>query len=197
MNTVALDPALSVTQAILSAYLANPSTSLQADKLPGLVQQVYATVSQMNQGSGFQAAAAAPALAAPQQTSSTPAQASQDLFQSASPAASAPAAASSAQASASPAPKSYKGPRSPDNPAVSIEESVTPDYIICLEDGRQMKMLKRHLGTAYSMSPDEYRAKWGLPADYPMTAPRYAEQKSRFAKIVGLGRQPSGGRKRG
>ena len=68
-------------------------------------------------------------------------------------------------------------------PAVSIKKSITPDYIVCLEDGKKLKMLKRHLRTAYNMSPEDYREKWGLPADYPMVAPSYAKQ----AKQIGLG----------
>jgi predicted transcriptional regulator len=73
---------------------------------------------------------------------------------------------------------------------------VTDDYIVCLEDGKKLKMLKRHLRTTYGMSPEEYRAKWGLPADYPMVAPNYAQQRSDFAKRIGLGRQPGSGRGR-
>ena len=72
-------------------------------------------------------------------------------------------------------------------PAVNVKKSVTPDYIICLEDGKKLKMLKRHLKTAYDMSPEEYRDRWGLPADYPMVAPNYAKQRSRLAKEIGLG----------
>ncbi|HEX6091742.1 MAG TPA: MucR family transcriptional regulator [Dongiaceae bacterium] len=81
-------------------------------------------------------------------------------------------------------------------PAVPIKKSITPDFIICLEDGKKLKMLKRHLRTAYDMTPEEYRAKWGLPPDYPMVAPNYAEQRSVFAKKIGLGRSP-GARRRG
>jgi len=77
----------------------------------------------------------------------------------------------------------------PLKPAVPIKKSVTPDYIVCLEDGKQLKMLKRHLRTTYDMTPDEYRVKWGLAADYPMVAPNYAKQRSEFAKKIGLGRQ--------
>ncbi len=77
----------------------------------------------------------------------------------------------------------------PAKPAVSIRRSVTPDYIVCLEDGKKLKMLKRHLRAAYDMTPDEYRAKWNLPADYPMVAPNYAAQRSAFAKKIGLGRK--------
>jgi len=76
------------------------------------------------------------------------------------------------------------------NPAVPIKRSVTPDYIVCLEDGKKLKMLKRHLRTAYGLSPEAYRERWGLPADYPMVAPNYAKQRSRLAKEIGLGTQP-------
>ena len=80
-------------------------------------------------------------------------------------------------------------------PAVPIKKSVTPDYIICLEDGKQLKMLKRHLKTAYNMSPEEYRERWGLGPDYPMVAPNYAAQRSHLAKEIGLGtRARRGGR---
>ncbi|TPK84572.1 MucR family transcriptional regulator [Mesorhizobium sp. B2-4-17] len=76
-------------------------------------------------------------------------------------------------------------------PAVSIRKSVTPDYITCLEDGKKFKSLKRHLSTHYNLSPDEYRAKWSLPADYPMVAPNYAAARSALAKAAGLGRKPA------
>ena len=72
-------------------------------------------------------------------------------------------------------------------PAVAIKKSVTPDFIICLEDGKKFKSLKRHLRTRYAMTPDEYRAKWGLPHDYPMVAPNYAKERSNLAKRMGLG----------
>ena len=72
-------------------------------------------------------------------------------------------------------------------PAVPIKKSVTPDYLICLEDGKKLKMLKRHLKTVYNMTPDDYREKWGLPADYPMVAPNYAKRRSQLAKEIGLG----------
>ena len=72
-------------------------------------------------------------------------------------------------------------------PAVSIRSSIKPDYIVCLEDGKKLKMLKRHLMTHYNMTPDEYRQKWGLNADYPMVAPNYAEQRRALAKKIGLG----------
>ncbi len=77
----------------------------------------------------------------------------------------------------------------PAKPAISVRRSITPEYIVCLEDGKKLKMLKRHLRAAYDMSPEEYRAKWGLPADYPMVAPNYAAQRSAFAKKIGLGRK--------
>jgi predicted transcriptional regulator len=76
----------------------------------------------------------------------------------------------------------------PPRPAVPVRKSIAPDYLVCLEDGKKMKMLKRHLRTVYNMTPDEYRQKWGLPTDYPMVAPNYAEQRSVFAKKIGLGR---------
>ncbi len=76
-------------------------------------------------------------------------------------------------------------------PAIAIKKSVTPDYIVCLEDGKKLKMLKRHLRTMYNMTPEEYRAKWGLPSDYPMVAPNYAERRSEFAKKIGLGKTRS------
>ncbi len=76
------------------------------------------------------------------------------------------------------------------NPAVSIKQSVKPEYIVCLDDGKKLKMLKRHLRTAYNMTPDDYRKRWGLPSDYPMVAPNYAKQRSALAKKIGLGRKP-------
>ena len=72
-------------------------------------------------------------------------------------------------------------------PAVSVRSSIKPDFIVCLEDGKKLKMLKRHLMTHYQMSPEQYRAKWNLPADYPMVAPNYAEQRRTLAKKIGLG----------
>ena len=74
-------------------------------------------------------------------------------------------------------------------PAVPIKKSVTPDYIVCLEDGKKLKMLKRHLMSSYGMTPDEYRSKWGLPTDYPMVAPNYAKARSDLAVKLGLGRR--------
>lgn len=74
-------------------------------------------------------------------------------------------------------------------PAVPIKKSITPDWIICLEDGKKFKSLKRHLNSKYGMTPEQYRGKWGLPADYPMVAPAYAEARSNLAKSMGLGRK--------
>lgn len=79
-------------------------------------------------------------------------------------------------------------------PAVPVKKSVTPDFLICLEDGKKMKMLKRHLQTAYGMTPAQYREKWGLPSDYPMVAPSYAQRRSALAKDIGLGRARSANR---
>ena len=77
------------------------------------------------------------------------------------------------------------------SPAVSIKKSVQPDYIVCLDDGKRFKSLKRHLRTTYNLTPDQYRAKWGLPAEYPMVAPNYAAQRSELARSMGLGRKRS------
>ncbi len=79
-------------------------------------------------------------------------------------------------------------------PAISVKKSVQPDYIVCLEDGKKLKMLKRHLKTAYNMSPEAYRERWGLPPDYPMVAPNYARQRSQLAKEIGLGTRARRGR---
>ena len=72
-------------------------------------------------------------------------------------------------------------------PAVPIRKSVTPDYLVCLEDGKKLKMLKRHLKTSFNLTPEEYRSRWGLPSDYPMVAPNYAKQRSALAREIGLG----------
>jgi len=82
-------------------------------------------------------------------------------------------------------------------PAVPIKRSVTPDYIVCLEDGQQLKMLKRHLRNKFDMTPDQYRRRWGLPADYPMVAPNYSKKRSQLAKNTGLGTQPRRKRAKG
>jgi predicted transcriptional regulator len=81
-------------------------------------------------------------------------------------------------------------------PAVPIKLSIKREFIVCLEDGKKLKMLKRHLMTHYGMTPDDYRAKWGLASDYPMVAPAYAEQRRVLAKAIGLGRAPGSGRKK-
>jgi predicted transcriptional regulator len=80
-------------------------------------------------------------------------------------------------------------PAEPLKPAVPIKRSVTPEYIVCLEDGQKFKSLKRHLRTRYGVTPEQYREKWGLPPDYPMVAPKYAEARSQLAKQMGLGQQ--------
>ncbi|HEY6868294.1 MAG TPA: MucR family transcriptional regulator [Novosphingobium sp.] len=85
----------------------------------------------------------------------------------------------------------------PPEPAVSIRASVKPDHIVCLEDGKKLKMLKRHLMTHYNMTPEQYRARWNLPADYPMVAPDYAEKRRELAKKIGLGRKPGAKAPRG
>lgn len=84
-------------------------------------------------------------------------------------------------------------PESAPEPAVAVKKSITPDFIICLEDGKKFKSLKRHLRTRYGMTPDEYRTKWGLPHDYPMVAPNYAKERSTLAKRMGLGTSRKGG----
>lgn len=82
-------------------------------------------------------------------------------------------------------------------PAVAVKKSITPDYLVCLEDGKKLKMLKRHLKTAYNMTPEQYRERWGLPPDYPMVAPNYAKHRSSLAKRIGLGTKPRGRPARG
>ena len=86
-----------------------------------------------------------------------------------------------------------QAPEATPEPAVAVKKSITPDFIICLEDGKKFKSLKRHLRTRYAMTPDEYRAKWGLPHDYPMVAPNYAKERSNLAKRMGLGQTRKGG----
>ena len=122
---------LALTTEIVSSYVAN--NTLSANEIPGVIEQVYRTLSGVGGESGL----------------------------------------------AADRPK----------PAVPIKKSVTPEHIICLEDGKKLKMLKRHLKTAYGMSPEEYRERWGLPADYPMVAPNYAERRSKLAKDIGLGKR--------
>jgi len=85
-------------------------------------------------------------------------------------------------------------PASRPQPAVSVKKSIQPDFLVCLEDGKKLKMLKRHLKTAYNMTPEAYRERWGLAPDYPMVAPNYARQRSRLAKEIGLGTRARRGR---
>ena len=82
-------------------------------------------------------------------------------------------------------------PEAPPTPAVPVKKSVFADYIVCLEDGKKLKMMKRHLMTSYGLTPKAYRERWGLPPDYPMVAPSYAEKRSTLAKSIGLGRKPA------
>ena len=96
------------------------------------------------------------------------------------------------QSLASVATGSAAAPAARPDPAVPVKKSVFPDYIVCLEDGKKMKMLKRHLMTSYGLTPQAYRERWGLPSDYPMVAPSYAEKRSTLAKSIGLGRKPTG-----
>jgi len=91
--------------------------------------------------------------------------------------------------------KSGDAPAEPLKPAVSVKKSITPEYIVCLEDGKKFKSLKRHLRTQYNMTPEQYREKWGLNADYPMVAPNYAAARSQLAKQMGLGQQRRRGTK--
>jgi len=83
-------------------------------------------------------------------------------------------------------------PLEPSKPAVSVKKSIAPDYLVCLEDGKRFKSLKRHLRTQYNMTPEQYREKWGLPPEYPMVAPNYAVARSQLAKKMGLGQQRQG-----
>ena len=124
---------LGLTAQIVSAHVSN--NSVNADALPGLIQEVYRTLSGVGQAPGQ--------------------------------------------------------PEKP-QPAVPVKRSVFPDHIVCLEDGKKLKMLKRHLKTAYNMTPDQYRERWGLPHDYPMVAPNYAKHRSSLAKKIGLGTKPRG-----
>jgi predicted transcriptional regulator len=122
---------LELTAEIVSAHVSNNSVPLS--DLPGLIQQVYATLSAVGK---------------------------------------------------------VPPPAEKPQPAVPIKKSIHPDYIICLEDGKKLKMLKRHLKTAYNMSPEQYRERWQLPPDYPMVAPNYAKHRSSLAKKIGLGTKP-------
>jgi predicted transcriptional regulator len=93
-------------------------------------------------------------------------------------------------------PASKPQPERP-QPAVPVKKSITPEYLICLEDGKKLKMLKRHLQTSYNMTPEQYRERWSLPPDYPMVAPNYAKHRSSLAKKIGLGTKPRGRPARG
>lgn len=123
------DRLLELTSQIVSAQVAN--NTVQAAELPGLIKEVYQTLSKVGDVSDI----------------------SDDKIA----------------------------------PAVPIRKSVTPDYLVCLEDGKKLKMLKRHLKTSFNLTPEEYRSRWGLPSDYPMVAPNYAKQRSALAREIGLG----------
>ena len=138
-NGVGNPSLLALTSNIVASHVSNNTVPI-AD-LPQLIQQVYAALSNVGQGSGVA-------------TASRP------------------------------------------QPAVPVKKSIAPEYIVCLEDGKKLKMLKRHLKTKYSMTPDQYRDRWGLPPDYPMVAPNYAQQRSELAKKIGLGTTKRRGRKR-
>jgi len=137
-NSLKPEELLSLTSDIVAAHVSNNTVAVT--DLPGLIEQVYKTLSSV--GGAGDAAADRP------------------------------------------------------TPAVPIKKSITPDFIICLEDGKKLKMLKRHLKTAYDMTPDDYRERWGLPSDYPMVAPNYAKQRSKLAKAIGLGTQQRKRKKR-
>lgn len=126
------DPFIGLTADIVAAYLSN--NTVQANEIPGLINQVHGALMRVSGRSGEAAA-------------------------------------------------------EPLKPAVPVKRSVTPEYIICLEDGKKFKSLKRHLRTRYNMTPEQYREKWSLPPDYPMVAPNYAATRSRLAKQMGLGHQ--------
>ena len=136
-NAPSSEELLSLTSEIVAAHVSNNTVAV--GDLPGLIEQVYKTLSSV--GGGGEPAADKP------------------------------------------------------TPAVPIKKSVTPDFIVCLEDGKKLKMLKRHLKTAYDLTPEEYRARWGLPWDYPMVAPAYARKRQALAKQIGLGRKPRGAKK--
>ena len=156
---------------IVSAYVAN--NALPPAQVPELIQSVVRSLSAVE---SVPAAAETPAVApAPAPEAPLPA----------------PVAAPEPPAPPPPAPEA-KAPAQPaeaPSPAVSVEQSIIGDFLICLECGLQFKTLKRHLRTAHGLSPDEYRAKWNLPDDYPMVAPNYAQRRSDFAKKIGLGRK--------
>lgn len=128
-NEVRREEILGLTSEIVAAHVSNNIVALS--DIPGLIEQVYRTLSSVGGGDGTSA--------------------------------------------------------DRPTPAVPVKKSITPDFIVCLEDGKKLKMLKRHLKTAYNMTPEEYRERWGLSPDYPMVAPNYAKQRSRLAKQIGLG----------
>ncbi len=152
-----------ITGEIVAAYLRNHAVG--ADQLPELIRSVHRTLDSVGQAT---ADADGPSPA-PSGTESRPVQGV--------------AAPSAARTSGK------RRGREPGDPAVPVSQSVMPDYLICLEDGKQLKMLKRYLNSNYGLTPAEYRAKWGLPADYPMVAENYSKRRSEAAKRFGLGRK--------
>ena len=162
------DTLLGMATSIVSAYVAN--NSLPPAQVPELIQSVIQSLS---------ATESAPAAA--------PAPAPAPVAEAPPPPAPAPAAPPVISPPAMPA-QSGQG----SSPAVSVDQSIIGDFLICLECGLQFKTLKRHLRTSHGLSPDEYRAKWSLANDYPMVAPNYAQRRSDFAKKIGLGRKRSG-----
>ncbi len=160
-----------ITGEIVAAYLGN--NTISAGSLPDLIKSVHSSISSVSgssvrdseEGAQF---AAATGKAEPRRSENTGTQ-------------------GTTSAGSSPAPQ-WKG-RSVSDPAVPIAESVKPDYLICLEDGKQLKMLKRYLHTNYGMTPADYRRKWGLAPDYPMVAENYSKRRSEAAKRFGLGRK--------
>ncbi len=163
---------LAMATSIVSAYVGN--NAVPASQLPDLIQSVVRSLSDSGAPAEAGEGAAEPVASEP-----APAPA--------------PMPRSRAVSAADDAPARAVRP----TPPVPIEDSIENDYLICLEDGKRLKMLKRHLRTAYDMSPEEYRMKWGLPVDYPMVAPSYAKQRSEFAKKIGLGRKRTGRRSGG
>ena len=161
-----------ITGDIVAAYLGN--NTIGAAQLPDLIEAVHKSLRSISDAPAAAAEAAADAPATEKRGPGRPRKADP-------------------QATGAPEPGPAKSARRPgrpsDDPAVPIAASITPDYIVCLEDGKQLKMLKRYLNTNYGMTPADYRQKWGLPPDYPMVAENYSKRRSEAAKRFGLGRK--------
>jgi len=162
-----------ITGDIVAAYLGN--NTIGAAQLPELIEAVHKSLSAIS-------GAPAAAQAAPSPDAST------DVKRRPGRPRKAETEGREAQ-DLGPAKTARRAGRPAGDPAVAIAESVTPDYIVCLEDGKQLKMLKRYLNTNYGMTPADYRQKWGLPSDYPMVAENYSKRRSEAAKRFGLGRK--------